>query len=229
VGSEIVKKIVVEIVKHPETRFEVIPKTIKEGFDELDSGQINHAEELKFTQRLKKYPDEYKGHPRIAELAKLLEKDKADLVYWYETSTEVYVKSRQRWKKKKSYSVKSENPNLEEYKNLLLNKLKDTLEIAGFNIDDLRLRLAHATISEDMGNMEDEAKMRQPTHNIHSLILNRWSPRSMTGEGITDEDLMGLFEAARWAPSSYNNQPCNEIHLCKERYKTLGITLQPFG
>ena len=37
----------------------------------------------------------------------------------------------------------------------------------------------------------------------------------MTGEGITDEDLMGLFEAARWAPSSYNNQPWRFI--CAKR------------
>ena len=39
---------------------------------------------------------------------------------------------------KKSYSVKPEKINLEEYKNLLLKKLKDTLEIAGFNMNDLR-------------------------------------------------------------------------------------------
>ncbi|MGC1930655.1 MAG: nitroreductase family protein [Candidatus Nitrosopolaris sp.] len=38
------------------------------------------------------------------------------------------------------------------------------------------------------------------------------SPRSMTGEEITDEDLMGLFEAARWVPSSYNNQPWRFIY-----------------
>jgi DNA polymerase, archaea type len=47
------KKIVVEIVKHPETRFEVIPKMIQEAYDELDSSRINLAEELKFTRRLK--------------------------------------------------------------------------------------------------------------------------------------------------------------------------------
>jgi nitroreductase len=29
----------------------------------------------------------------------------------------------------------------------------------------------------------------------------------MSGEEIAEEDLMTLFEAARWAPSSYNNQP----------------------
>jgi DNA polymerase I len=136
------KKIVVEIVKHPETRFEVIPKMIKEAYDELDNSHINFAEELKFTQRLMKHPYEYKGHPRIIELAKLLDKDKGDLVHWYETFTKEYVKSKQCWRRKKGYSVKSDNLNLDEYKNLLLNKLQDSLEITGFNMDDLR-RLSH--------------------------------------------------------------------------------------
>ena len=34
----------------------------------------------------------------------------------------------------------------------------------------------------------------------------------MTGEDIDDDDLMSLFEAARWAPSSYNNQPWRFIY-----------------
>jgi len=34
---------------------------IQDAYDELDRGRIDLAEELKFTQRLKKYPDEYKG------------------------------------------------------------------------------------------------------------------------------------------------------------------------
>jgi nitroreductase len=49
--------------------------------------------------------------------------------------------------------------------------------------------------------------VRKPEYPIQSLFLNRWSPRSMTGEGMTDDELMPLFEAARWAPSCYNNQP----------------------
>jgi hypothetical protein len=67
------------MVKHPETRFEVIPKMIREAYDELDGDSINVEEELKFTQRLKKYPDEYKV-VRTRILAKLLGKDKGDLV-----------------------------------------------------------------------------------------------------------------------------------------------------
>jgi DNA polymerase, archaea type len=137
-------KIVVEMVRHPETRFEVIPQMIKEAYNELDGGHINYAEELKFTQRLKLHPYEYKGHPRIVELAKLLDKDKGDLVYWYETQTEEYDKGKHCWKKKRGYSVKPENLNLDKYKDLLLNKLKDSLEITGFNMDSLRKHLSHA-------------------------------------------------------------------------------------
>jgi nitroreductase len=60
-------------------------------------------------------------------------------------------------------------------------------------------------------NMKDELteeikQYRKPNYQIHPLLLNRWSPRAMSGEELTDEELMALFEAARWAPSSYNAQ-----------------------
>src|ERR687898_247060 len=58
----------------------------------------------------------------------------------------------------------------------------------------------------------DTEKVRRPTNPINPLILNRWSPRSMTGEEIDNEEIMSLFEAARWAPSSYNNQPWRFIY-----------------
>lgn len=50
----------------------------------------------------------------------------------------------------------------------------------------------------------NERKAKYP---IHPLILNRWSPRALSGKELSEEELMSLFEAARWAPSSYNNQP----------------------
>ena len=77
------------------------------------------------------------------------------------------------------------------------------MNLAGFYIAVL--------LSYIMQNSETEHK-RNPTHKINSLFVNRWSPRSMTGEDIDDEDLMSLFEAARWAPSSYNNQPWRFIY-----------------
>ena len=53
----------------------------------------------------------------------------------------------------------------------------------------------------------DVSKHRKARRPIDPLFLNRWSPRAMSGEEVSEQDLMILFEAARWAPSSYNNQP----------------------
>ncbi len=53
---------------------------------------------------------------------------------------------------------------------------------------------------------------RKADHPIHPLILNRWSSRAMSGEEISDSEILSLFEAARWAPSSYNNQPWRFIY-----------------
>jgi nitroreductase len=47
---------------------------------------------------------------------------------------------------------------------------------------------------------------RDPTHDVTPLVVNRWSPRSMTGEPLPESAYLPLFEAARWAPSSYDNQ-----------------------
>lgn len=47
---------------------------------------------------------------------------------------------------------------------------------------------------------------RQSDHPIESLILQRWSPRAMSGEPLSQEELLTLFEAARWAPSTFNEQ-----------------------
>lgn len=53
---------------------------------------------------------------------------------------------------------------------------------------------------------------RKPDYPIDQLFVNRWSPRAMSGEVISRDELMTLFEAARWAPSSYNNQPWRFIY-----------------
>jgi nitroreductase len=56
---------------------------------------------------------------------------------------------------------------------------------------------------------------RKSKYPIDKLFMNRWSPRAMSGEEINDEELMTLFEAARWAPSSYNNQPWRFVYSKK--------------
>jgi nitroreductase len=60
-----------------------------------------------------------------------------------------------------------------------------------------------------------DANTRQSDHPIDKLFLERWSPRAFTGEEISEADLMTLFEAARWAPSSYNSQPWRFIYARK--------------
>ncbi len=52
--------------------------------------------------------------------------------------------------------------------------------------------------------------MRKPAPTdrpIHPLLAERWSPYAFTGEDVDEADLLALFEAARWAASSYNAQP----------------------
>lgn len=42
---------------------------------------------------------------------------------------------------------------------------------------------------------------------IHPLISYRWSPRAISSRPVEPEKLKLVLEAARWAPSSYNEQP----------------------
>jgi nitroreductase len=48
---------------------------------------------------------------------------------------------------------------------------------------------------------------RKPDHAINDIFVRRWSARSFTGEIMPEEDLLTMFEAARWAHSSSNRQP----------------------
>jgi nitroreductase len=62
-------------------------------------------------------------------------------------------------------------------------------------------------LSKERFQMLKGSDKRQADHPIDTLFLDRWSPRAMSGEEIPEAELLVLFEAARWAPSSYNNQP----------------------
>ena len=44
-------------------------------------------------------------------------------------------------------------------------------------------------------------------HPVHEIIRERWSPRAFSEKPVPTEVLRSLFEAARWAPSSSNEQP----------------------
>jgi nitroreductase len=48
-------------------------------------------------------------------------------------------------------------------------------------------------------------------HPILEAIRLRWSPRAFADKPVANDVLASLFEAARWAPSSYNAQPWSYI------------------
>lgn len=53
---------------------------------------------------------------------------------------------------------------------------------------------------------------RTSSYPILPLLLSRISSRAFSEESLTEDELMSLFEAARWAPSSYNNQPWRFVY-----------------
>jgi nitroreductase len=63
---------------------------------------------------------------------------------------------------------------------------------------------------------EEIMSTRNANYPILDVILNRWSSRAMTGQPLSNTELMSLFEAARWAPSSYNNQPWRFIYATND-------------
>jgi nitroreductase len=56
------------------------------------------------------------------------------------------------------------------------------------------------------------SEIRKADFPIEPLLLDRWSPQAMSGEEISQEELMRLFEAARWAPSSFNAQQWRALY-----------------
>jgi nitroreductase len=58
--------------------------------------------------------------------------------------------------------------------------------------------------------------VRPLEHGVDPLFVDRWSPRAMSGEPITSEELSALFEAARWAPSAGNLQPWRILYARRE-------------
>jgi nitroreductase len=57
---------------------------------------------------------------------------------------------------------------------------------------------------------------RKAEYDVDPLFVDRWSPRAMSGEPVSEAELNCLFEAARWAPSSYNAQPWRFIYARRD-------------
>lgn len=61
-----------------------------------------------------------------------------------------------------------------------------------------------------------EIKAAVTGHPILKLLATRWSPYGFKDRLVSSSDLRSLFEAARWAASSYNEQPWNYLVATKE-------------
>jgi len=59
-------------------------------------------------------------------------------------------------------------------------------------------------------------RLRDAAHPIHDLLRRRWSPRAFADRAVEREKLLSVLEAARWAPSSNNEQPWHFIVARKE-------------
>lgn len=58
---------------------------------------------------------------------------------------------------------------------------------------------------------------RTPEADADSMFYDRWSPRAFRKDPLLDDDLRSLFEAVRWAPSCYNEQPWLFVYAFKEK------------
>lgn len=72
-------------------------------------------------------------------------------------------------------------------------------------------------MGEAMQTMDEKTILeeRKAEHPVDPLFLRRHSPRAMSGEALAKNELLPLFEAAKWAPSSYNNQPWRFLYALK--------------
>ncbi len=64
--------------------------------------------------------------------------------------------------------------------------------------------------------LADAVKTRKAEHAVDNIFPARWSPRALSGEALSREELLSLFEAARWAPSSSNIQPWRFVYATRE-------------
>jgi len=64
--------------------------------------------------------------------------------------------------------------------------------------------------------MPQQKHKRTPGYFIDPQFIDRWSPRAFSEKPVPEDILFQLFEAARWAPSCYNEQPWRFVYAITE-------------
>lgn len=57
---------------------------------------------------------------------------------------------------------------------------------------------------------------RLPEHEVDAIFTDRWSPRSFLPEPLEQWQIDALFEAARWSPSCFNEQPWEFVYAVSD-------------
>jgi nitroreductase len=75
------------------------------------------------------------------------------------------------------------------------------------------------------------SNQRQADYPISPVFLNRWSPRAYNGDVISEQELLTILEAGRWAPSAFNSQPWRFVYALRgsEEWNTLLPLLNDFN
>lgn len=66
---------------------------------------------------------------------------------------------------------------------------------------------------------------RVPDCEVDCIFTDRWSPRAFTQDALSEHQVQSLFEAARWAPSCFNEQPWLFVYPANARHHEMFLDL----
>lgn len=69
-------------------------------------------------------------------------------------------------------------------------------------------------------NSNIDFSQRNAEAGVDELFYQRWSPRAFKSTPVPQQTLRMIFDAARWAPSCYNEQPWLFVTSTKESHET---------
>src|SRR5207237_4302235 len=75
------------------------------------------------------------------------------------------------------------------------------------------------------GRRRTMTKTARNDYPIHDLLRRRWSPRAFADRLVDPDKLRSLLEAARWAPSSFNEQPWAFVVATRDRQEEFARVL----
>ena len=69
---------------------------------------------------------------------------------------------------------------------------------------------------------------RTPECEVDCIFTDRWSPRAFRSDPLPEHQIKSLFEAARWAPSCFNEQPWLFVYAtgAEERRKFVSVLVE---